>query len=137
MDCRIVRGNQPLLLWNGKFIFHSNPLTCRAKHGLQLIRTCQVKVNFSRFTLLRWLRRPHSWAERYGISWLPDKRRINCSRKAAPRSHAVLNMNPLTCHINISPLNPACFTPFCFNAPCQFTPLLNLRSLIFGTTPFG
>jgi hypothetical protein len=22
----------------------------------------------------------------------------------------------------------ACFTPFCFNAPCQFTPLINLRS---------
>jgi hypothetical protein len=30
-----------------------------------------------------------------------------------------------------------CFTPFCFNAPCQFTPLLNLRSLIFGLTLLG
>ena len=30
------------------------------------------------------------------------------------------------------------FTPFCFNShpPCPFTPLLNLRSLIFGLTPF-
>jgi hypothetical protein len=26
---------------------------------------------------------------------------------------------------------------FCFNAPCQFTPLLNLRSLILGLTPLG
>jgi hypothetical protein len=30
-----------------------------------------------------------------------------------------------------------CYTPFCFNALCQFKPLLNLRSLIFGLTPFG
>jgi hypothetical protein len=30
-----------------------------------------------------------------------------------------------------------CFTPFSFNAPCQFTPLLNLRSLVFGLKPFG
>jgi hypothetical protein len=30
-----------------------------------------------------------------------------------------------------------CYTPFYFNALCQFTPLLNLRSLIFGLTPFG
>ena len=30
-----------------------------------------------------------------------------------------------------------CFTRFCFNAPCQFTPLLNLRSFILGLTPFG
>ena len=29
-----------------------------------------------------------------------------------------------------------CFTPFCFNAPRQYT-LLNLRPLIFGLTPFG
>ena len=28
-----------------------------------------------------------------------------------------------------------CFTPFCINAPYQFTPLLNLRPLIFGLTP--
>jgi len=26
---------------------------------------------------------------------------------------------------------------FYFNVPYQFTPLLNLRSLIFGLTPFG
>jgi hypothetical protein len=25
----------------------------------------------------------------------------------------------------------------CFNTPCQFTPLLNLRSLVFGLRPFG
>ena len=31
-------------------------------------------------------------------------------------------------------LTPACFTPFCFNAHCQFTTLLNLRFLIFGLT---
>jgi hypothetical protein len=30
-----------------------------------------------------------------------------------------------------------CFTPFCCNAPCHFTQLLNLRSYIFGLTPFG
>lgn len=30
-----------------------------------------------------------------------------------------------------------CFTPFLFNVPCQFTPLNNLRSLIFGSKPFG
>jgi hypothetical protein len=29
-----------------------------------------------------------------------------------------------------------CFTPFCFNAPCQFT-LLNLRPFKFGLTLFG
>jgi hypothetical protein len=29
------------------------------------------------------------------------------------------------------------FTPFCFNSPCQFTPLLNLRALIPDLTPFG
>jgi len=28
------------------------------------------------------------------------------------------------------------FTPFCLNAPYQFTPHLNLRSLIFRLTPF-
>ena len=32
---------------------------------------------------------------------------------------------------------PLCYTPFCSHVPCQFTPLLNLRSLIFGLTPFG
>jgi hypothetical protein len=32
---------------------------------------------------------------------------------------------------------PVCFTPFRFNAPCQFTPLHNLRFLIFGLTPLG
>jgi hypothetical protein len=30
-----------------------------------------------------------------------------------------------------------CFKPFCFNAPCQYVPLLNLRALVFGLTPFG
>jgi hypothetical protein len=29
------------------------------------------------------------------------------------------------------------FMPFSFNAPCQFTQPLNLRSFIFGLTPFG
>jgi hypothetical protein len=29
---------------------------------------------------------------------------------------------------------PVCFTPLCLNVPCQFTPLLNLRSLVFGLT---
>jgi hypothetical protein len=27
--------------------------------------------------------------------------------------------------------------PFSFNAPCQFTPLLNFCYLILGLTPFG
>jgi hypothetical protein len=30
-----------------------------------------------------------------------------------------------------------CFTPFCFNAPYQFSPLNNLRPLIFGLKLFG
>ena len=30
-----------------------------------------------------------------------------------------------------------CFTPFWSNFPCQFTPLLHLRPLIFGLTLFG
>lgn len=30
-----------------------------------------------------------------------------------------------------------CFTSFCFNTPCQFTPLCNLCSLIFSLSPFG
>jgi hypothetical protein len=30
-----------------------------------------------------------------------------------------------------------CFTFCCFNAPCQLTPFLNLRSLVFGLPPFG
>ena len=30
-----------------------------------------------------------------------------------------------------------CFTPFCCNVLYRCTPLLNLRSLIFGVTPFG
>ena len=29
-----------------------------------------------------------------------------------------------------------CFTPFCFNALCQLTKLLNLRALIFCLTPY-
>jgi hypothetical protein len=33
---------------------------------------------------------------------------------------------------------PVCFKPFCFNAVCQFSPLLNCRSLIFDLkSPFG
>jgi hypothetical protein len=32
---------------------------------------------------------------------------------------------------------PVCFTPFCFNAAYQFTPLLNLRYIMFGLTPFS
>jgi hypothetical protein len=30
-----------------------------------------------------------------------------------------------------------CFTPFWYNAPCQYAPLLNLRSLIFDLRPSG
>jgi hypothetical protein len=33
-------------------------------------------------------------------------------------------------------LHLICFTPFWFNAPCQYTPLLYLHPLIFGLTPF-
>jgi len=36
-----------------------------------------------------------------------------------------------------SSFNAFCFTPFFFNAPCQFTSLLNLRSIIFILTPSG
>jgi len=34
-------------------------------------------------------------------------------------------------------ISSPCFTPFSFNAPCQFTTLINLRSLVFGLKPFG
>jgi hypothetical protein len=36
----------------------------------------------------------------------------------------------------IQPLFYAFFF-FCFNVFCQFTPLLNLQSLIFGSAPIG
>jgi len=32
---------------------------------------------------------------------------------------------------------PTCFKPSCFNAPCQFTPLFNLHSIILSLMPFG
>jgi len=32
-------------------------------------------------------------------------------------------------------LGPTCFKFFCFNVPCLYTPLLNLRPLIFDLTP--
>ena len=32
---------------------------------------------------------------------------------------------------------PTCFKPFCFNAPCQFTPLFNLHSIILSLMPFS
>jgi hypothetical protein len=35
------------------------------------------------------------------------------------------------------PLFPIYFTLLFFKVPCLFTPLLNLRSLIFNLTPFG
>jgi hypothetical protein len=38
---------------------------------------------------------------------------------------------PSPCFTSVS------YTLSCFNAPCQFTPLLSLRSLIFGLTPVG
>jgi len=31
----------------------------------------------------------------------------------------------------------SCFTPFCFNVPCQFRQILNLSSFVFGVTPTG
>ena len=34
-------------------------------------------------------------------------------------------------------LHPFALRLFCFYAPCQFTPLLNLPSLIFGLSRFG
>jgi hypothetical protein len=37
----------------------------------------------------------------------------------------------------ISCFTPFCFAPSCFNAPCQFTTLLHLRSLIFALRPFA
>ena len=37
----------------------------------------------------------------------------------------------------VQPLFYDLFSPFCSNAPCQFTPLLNFCALIFGLTPFG
>jgi len=32
---------------------------------------------------------------------------------------------------------PVHFTPFCYNAPCYFTQLLNFRALVFCLTPLG
>jgi hypothetical protein len=37
----------------------------------------------------------------------------------------------------IFPYSSPCFTPVCLNVTCQYTPVLNLRPLIFGLTPFG
>ena len=31
---------------------------------------------------------------------------------------------------------PVCFTRFCPKALCQYTPLLNLRSIVFGSRPW-
>ena len=45
-------------------------------------------------------------------------------------------ISKLSGYIDTLTLSPR-FTPFGFNAPCQFTPALTLRSLIFGLTPFG
>jgi hypothetical protein len=44
--------------------------------------------------------------------------------------------------LSFDPAPTCCFTPIsftlcCFDTPSQFTPLLNLRSRIFGLTPFG
>jgi len=45
---------------------------------------------------------------------------------------------PCPLHCTLSPcFTSIYFTPFCFNTPYQFTALLNLRSVIFGLTPFG
>jgi hypothetical protein len=43
----------------------------------------------------------------------------------------IVRHTPRTC------FTPVCFSPFCFKVLCQFTPLLNLRRLIFGLTLFG
>jgi len=34
-------------------------------------------------------------------------------------------------------LRPTCCTPFCFNAPCQYMPLLNIRPFILSLKTFG
>jgi len=54
-----------------------------------------------------------------------------------PLHDPIPHMVPYYCQyfLDASTANP-CLTPFCFNAPCQFTPLLDLRSRIFGLTPF-
>ena len=44
----------------------------------------------------------------------------------------IMQFTAACCYYRLSPY----FTPFCFNAPCQYI-LLNLRPLIFGLTPFG
>ena len=48
-----------------------------------------------------------------------------------PGCAVIFVITPSPCFI------PVYFAPFFFNSPCQFTPLLNLRSFIFGLTPFG
>jgi len=44
----------------------------------------------------------------------------------------IMQFSATCCYYRLSP----CFTPFCFNALCQYI-LLNLRPLIFVLTPFG
>jgi hypothetical protein len=54
----------------------------------------------------------------------------------------LLDSCPLSCnsfsaaHVALI-LCPTLFMPFCFNTACQYTPLLNVYSLIFGLTYFG
>jgi hypothetical protein len=40
-------------------------------------------------------------------------------------------------HTNSRSCTSICFTPLSFNTPCKLTPFLNLRSYIFGITPFA
>jgi hypothetical protein len=42
-----------------------------------------------------------------------------------------VNKTPSPC------FTPVSLTPRCYNVPCQFSPFLNLRSLIFGFTWYG
>jgi hypothetical protein len=49
----------------------------------------------------------------------------------------VIHLLLVWCHSHIHTAFILCLTLFCFNGLCQFTPLLNLCSLVFSFMPFG
>jgi hypothetical protein len=52
-------------------------------------------------------------------------------------THSFVIINYYVHNTSRTSFTPLCYTPFFSNAHCQFTPLLNLRSRIFGWTSFG
>jgi hypothetical protein len=54
----------------------------------------------------------------------------SCANKEIVSSGKVTKPENIRCPC----FRPVCFMPLCLNVPCQFAPLLNLRSLVFGLT---